>query len=146
VKSFRFSLESALRWRKAQSAQEEEKLKRLLAEQQRLEAEVRAVEAARRTAAREHLSSPNLLGSEIRMMAAYNAGLQAQSAHLRISLVRTMELVRTQQARCLEAERRVELLESLKTKHHDSWRGEADLELELLAAESYLSRRARENA
>jgi hypothetical protein len=146
VKAFRFSLESALRWRKAQSTQEEETLKHLIADQQRLEAELRSIEAARRTAAREHLSSPSLLGFEVRHMAAYSAGLAAQSTRLRMTLVQAAEMVRRQQSRCLEAERRVELLAGLKTKHHDVWRREADLELDLLAAESYLSRRVRENS
>ena len=50
-----------------------------------------------------------------------------------------------QQAVCREAERQVELLETLKEKRQAAWQREVDLELESLANESYLAKRARES-
>jgi GTP-sensing pleiotropic transcriptional regulator CodY len=144
MKAFRFSLESALQWRKAQQTQEEEKLNRLVTEEQLIEAELRALEAAQRSAARTQLDASALSGSDFRAISAYLLGLQGQVVQSRMSLSQAGERLRKQQSVCVEAQRRVELIESLKAKRRSSWQREADHQIELLAAESYLSKRIRE--
>ena len=78
MKSFKFSLESALRWRKTILVTEQEKLQRVLADYQRLEADLRAAEAAKRGVVRTQLESPTVSGADFRHIATYLVGLQAK--------------------------------------------------------------------
>jgi flagellar export protein FliJ len=145
VKSFKFSLESALSWRKTALLTEQEKLQRVLSDHQRLEADLRAADAAKRGAVRTQLDSPSLSGADFRMIASYLVGLQAKHAQLQLALAQSSQKVQWQRAICLEAERQFELLQTLKDKRQATWQHEADLELESIANDSYLARRAREN-
>ena len=145
MKSFKFSLESALRWRKTALLAEQEKLQRVLSDHQRLEADLRAVEAAKRGIVRTQLESPSISGADFRMIASYLVGLKAKHAQLQLAIAQTLQKVQRQRAICLEAERQVELLVTLKDKRQATWQREMDLELESLANDSYLARRAREN-
>jgi hypothetical protein len=144
VKSFKFPLESALRWRKSMLLAEQEKLQRALMNNQRLEAEVRAVEAAKRGAVRTQLDSPTLAGSDFRFMSAYLVGLQSKHVQLQFAFTQSSQQVQRQRAACSEAEQRVDLLNTLKVKRHDEWQRVVDAELELLATESYLAKRSRD--
>jgi flagellar biosynthesis chaperone FliJ len=144
VKSFKFTLEPVLRWRTAELAAEQEKLQRLMAAHHRLEEDLRALAAARRGAVRTGLDSQVLSGFDFRSVAAYLVGLDAQHARLQLALKQSTEDLQRQQAVCLQLERRTELLETLKSKRQDFWQREADLQLETLAAESHLARRARD--
>ena len=78
------------------------------------------------------------------MIAAYLVGLKAKHAQLQVAIAQSLKNVQQQQAVCLDAERQVELLETLKRKRHSVWQRETELELEMLANESYLAKRARE--
>jgi flagellar biosynthesis chaperone FliJ len=144
VKSFKFPLESALRWRKSMLTAEQEKLQRALVTHQRLQAEVRAIEAAKRGAVRSQLHSRALAGSDFRFMSAYLVGLQAKHVDLQLALTQSSQQVQRQQAACREAEQRVELLGTLKDKRHHEWKREVEAEVELLATESYLAKRSRD--
>ena len=144
MKAFRFTLEPALRWRSALHAQEEEKLKRLLANLKALERQLLDVQTAKRDATRTSFGSEPVMGSDFQIVARYLLGLQSRQNELRVALAETTREVQTQKAKCLEAQRHVELLSSLRDKRFQTWRREQELELESLAAEAYLAKRARE--
>ena len=145
MKSFKFSLESALSWRKTALVAEQEKLQRVLFDHHRLEADLRAAESAKRGVVRTQLESTTISGADFRMIASYLVGLQAKHAQLQLASAESLQKVQRQRAICLEAERQVELLQTLKDKRHATWQREVDLELESLANDSYLAKRAREN-
>ena len=144
MRSFQFSLEPVLRWRKTQHAQEEEKLKRLVAYRCRLEQELHAVELSRREAASSQIASSQTTGSDFQVLAKFLVGLKARHASLTQALHESSANIQKQQTVCLEAQRRVELLESLRSKRLQTWRYQQDCELESLAADAYLAKRARE--
>jgi flagellar biosynthesis chaperone FliJ len=140
VRSFQFPLESVLRWRKTQHAQEEEKLNRLVAHRQKLEQDLRDVDLARRQSSSSQLAT----GSDFQVLAKFLIGLKAKQAQLVEALKESAVAIQRQQATCIEAHRRVELLESLRSKRLQTWQYEHDCELESLAADAYLAKRTRE--
>lgn len=144
MQSFRFPFDSVLRWRKLQEAQEEEKLQRLVANRTRLEQEVREVESARLSATGSQGQTNEMTGSDFQVLAKFLVGLKARHASLTQALLDLAAGIQRQQAACREAQKRVELLESLRSKRLEEWQHRHDCELELIAADAYLAKFSRE--
>ncbi len=144
MRAFRFSLESVLRLRQTQWKLEEEKLRKLLAEKQHIEAQIVAVQDAKRQATQTQVDASTTSGAEFQAVARYLVGLQARHSRLTALLREVNTEANRQREIALDAQRKVELLESLKDKRHQEWKRELDAETEALAADIYLSKRARE--
>ena len=144
MQSFRFPLDSVLRWRKSQEAQEVEKLQRLVANRTRLEQELHEVERARLAATGSQVQANGMTGSDFQLLAKFLVGLKARHASLSHALSELVAGIQRQQAACQEAQKRVELLESLRSKRFQVWQHQHDHELELIAADAYLAKFSRE--
>jgi flagellar export protein FliJ len=144
LQAFRFSLEPVLRWRQAQFRDEENKLRQAIADQTRLREKIVELERSREDAVRQSVVPVALDGAEFQILAKYLTGSKLLRAKLESAYADLGQTIARQQALCLQAQQRVELLESLKTKAHAAWLRGLDLELETMAAESYLAKRIRE--
>jgi flagellar export protein FliJ len=143
MKSFRFSLDTALHWRETQLQLEDEKLSRLFAELERLQSRKAENEQARRAASKSQLQRGELPGSDYRAFGAYLVGLDFKADLLRAEVTTCSQRIEQQQSACIAARRAVKLLELLKEKQRKLWQREADLALETAATESHLARRVR---
>ena len=136
---FRFPLEKVLRWRSAQLAAEEAKLKRLLQEQLQLQSLVSDIgaEKARLISSLEKL--PDLRGGDLQAAGAYSVVLNRHSEKIAQQLARCEKDLAVRKKKYQEAQQRVQLLEELKKRRLENWRVDEMHQLETLAAESYLA-------
>lgn len=139
MKRFEFPLATALRWRVLQKSQEEDKLVRLNASRDALQAKLRAIDDERSGTLVREACNMFVTGSELRQLGSYLVGLETQRLITQNQLAVVERTIADQRIRCMDAGRAEELLVSLRRKKLKEWRYKADLELETLAAESYLA-------
>ena len=133
-----------LRWRQTQFSEEENKLRRLLADQARVREKIAELERNRENAVRHSVGPAAIDGADFQNIAKFLTGSKVLRAKLEAAYTDLEQTVARQRTVCLQAQQRVELLESLKTKAHAAWQHGFDLELETMAAEAYLAKRIRE--
>lgn len=140
MKSFRFRLESVLRYRTTLATIEEGKLalsrKQLDEATQNLE----ALRRSNRSIEQEVLSAQSVTGADLKALGAWQLEMKRQTQsslqaveEARIAFQQQMETVRL-------ARRQVRLLEKLRQRRLEEWQEGFDRELEELAASSFLSR------
>jgi hypothetical protein len=138
--TFKFRLESVLRWRQSKLEMEQFALSRLATERARWDQVLAELETSRAHADRLVLSSETLHGRDLQAMVRYKelVGKQKQMAlNRRDECDRKME---QQRERLLQARRDFRLLEKLRQARRAEWESAVDREFEALAAESYLAR------
>ncbi len=144
MKRFEFRLQSVLDWRAHQLDLEKSRLQTLLAELAALDAALDRIAAETREGEREAMAS-----GDAQELAALGPFRDHQARERGRVLSRRSDCerrVREQRESVLEAERGVRLLEHLRDRKLADWNAEAAKELEGVAAESFLSRWAREKA
>lgn len=139
MKKFEFRLDSALRWRTTQLQLERVKLQGLLAEQARLNRDLKALQDERNDAVSGLQSLPKLEAFDLRSLSAYLVGAEIRGNQLREQLAKRTALVQKQQARVVDAELQVKLLDKLKDKKRSTWQAEYERDLEANAAEAWLA-------
>ena len=139
MKKFEFKLDSALRWRTTQLQLERAKLQSLLAEQNRISRDLKALLEERSGAVGGLQSLPKLEAFDLRSLSAYLVGADLRANHLHEQLAKRTALVQKQQARVVQAELQVKLLEKLKDKKKSAWQIEYEKDVELNAAEAWLA-------
>jgi flagellar protein FliJ len=139
MQKFRFRLDSVLRLRSLRLSQEKDKLGRFIAEAQRLEKAVEALDAERAAAIEFVKKEPGTGNTELRALAAYLLGYDARVEKLKKSLEAAQLRVAEQRQRVIVADRDERLLLKLREKRKAEWRAAADHELEILAQESWNS-------
>jgi len=137
--SFHFRLERVLRLRQTQLAIEEAKQKKLLQEQVKLQTFGAQVGVEKTRLSTSLGTLPDMRGEDLRAMTAYSLRLKKFAENLAAQVARCERDLAAQRKKCREAERRVRLLEELKTRKAADWRYEQDHELEVLASEAYLA-------
>lgn len=138
--TFKFRLESVLRWRQSKLEMEQFALSRLATERARWDHVLAELETSRAHADRLVLSSESVHGRDLQAMVRYKemVGKQKQMAlNRREECDRKME---QQRERLLQARRDFRLLEKLRQARRAEWESAVDREFEALAAESYLAR------
>ena len=138
--TFKFRLESVLRWRQSKLEMEQFALSRLATERARWDHVLAELETSRAHADRLVLSSESVHGRDLQAMVRYKemVGKQKQMAlNRREECDRKME---QQRERLLQARREFRLLEKLRQARRAEWESAVDREFEALAAESYLAR------
>ena len=138
--TFKFRLESVMRWRKSKLEVEQFTLSRLAVERARWDHVLAELETSRAHADRLVLSSESVHGRDLQAMVRYKEliGKQKQMALSRCAECdRKME---QQRERLLQARREFRLLEKLRHVRRTEWEAAVDREFEMLAAESYLAR------
>ena len=140
MQNFQFRLERILNWRRKEFEAEEARLGILVAERKRLEA-----------ARCEILSAWDRAGTKLLAMGRVDGGDLAALGGFRVRLQRDLEAnarerreaaerLAGQQARVMEAHRRVRLLEKLRHRKLEEWRVAWNREIENFASEAFLAR------
>jgi flagellar FliJ protein len=142
MKRFEFRLERVLEWRQTQLDIELAGLGRLVAEAQAIDRRRADLEAERAAAERSLVSMATVEADELASLDAF----RSWATHERERLIRQRAewegKIGEQRQRVLEARRKRRLLEILKEKRKAEWTAEFDREMESLAGELYLARRA----
>jgi flagellar export protein FliJ len=140
VKAFRFPLDRALHIRRAQLEIEQAKHQRLLRDREQLELNVMKIQTETAAARNAIATQALLVPGEISTMPDYLRS--TKQSLLKLDQTRQELVKKTQEHRrqLLEAERRVKLLEKLRTKRLGAWEIETQKEQETFAADAYLAR------
>lgn len=146
MRRFVFRLESVLRWRRSRFELEQNRLRELAAERDRIRLRLRRLEEQRRRLEGELLASGTLSGAELAALEAWRLRQRVERARCEQALAEAERRVEAQREQALEARRRLRLLERLKERRYAEWQTEADREAEALAAECHLARRGRGGA
>ena len=142
MKRFEFRLSRVLDFRREQAELERSRLQGLLAQVQRIDDEKESLQNQSAEARYQITESASVSGEELCALSGFERHIRNRTALLDQVRQETQLHVRRQQAIVIEAERKVTLLLKLRQRKLTSWTLEEQKELEALAAESYLSRRA----
>jgi flagellar export protein FliJ len=146
MKSFEFRLERVLRWRAAQLTSEEAKLRRLIEEHARIAEKVHQLRAEKFKTEGGAASLASLHGNDLATLQGYRFHVANEEKRLREALNRKEQELAVQQRSYREAKQRLRLLEELRNRRLSTWRHEWGKEIEEVAAESFMARRARDRA
>ena len=138
--TFKFRLESVLRWRQSTLEMEQFALSRLAAELVRWDQVLAELEISRQRADRLLVSSESIRGRDLQAAVRYKDLVAGQK---RLAVQHRAECERKlveQRQRLLQARRDFRLLEKLRQVRRAEWESAVDREFEALAAESYLAR------
>lgn len=136
---FRFRLERVLEWRRTERDVEDQRLRQIHAELERLQGEQARLQAARVTAEMEVLRAGPVEARELVALAAYRRRLEQDRQRVLEQSRECRARADAQRARCLEADRRCRLLEKLRARKLAEHLLAGDREQETAAAESYLA-------
>ena len=137
MQKFRFRLDSVLRLRALRLAAERDKLGQALAEVSRIEQALAALAAERAAAVEFVKNQPGIGNTELRSLSAYLLTYEGRVADLQKKLEVARLRAAEQRQRVVVADRDERLLLKLKEKQRVEWQAAADLELEILAQESW---------
>jgi flagellar export protein FliJ len=140
MQSFKFRLERILSWRRKEFEAEEARLGVLVAEQKRLEAAQREILAAWDRAGTELLARDHVDGGDLAALGGFRVRLEKDLETNACRRKEAAERLAGQQARVMEAHRRVRLLEKLRHRREEEWRIAWNRELENFAGEAFLAR------
>ncbi len=142
MKRFEFRLERVLEWRHGQLDIELAGLGRLTAEAQAIDRRRGEIEAERASAEKSLMSSATVEAQQLTALDAFRAWVRQESGRLASQRAEWEHKIAEQRRKVLEARRRFRLLERLKERRRAEWDAEFNRELENLAGELYLARRA----
>jgi flagellar export protein FliJ len=145
MRAFEFPLRRALEWRRTQSELEENALRQLAAKLEELALAAVRLDMVKSRAEIAVRQSAAVEASDLWALAAYRQRLIAEMQQLTQQRQEGERQLAAQRQKVMEAQRRFRLLEKLEQRRHAEWRRQADMEMENLAAESFLagwSRRA----
>jgi hypothetical protein len=140
MRSFRFSLEKILSWRRTELQSEEARLAALFAERTRLDAARTEIHAASERAGNRMLEAEAVDGIELESLDGYRRRMDRELIALDRRRAQSGEEILGQRARVVEAHRRVRLLEKLKDRRLGEWRLAWQRETDSLASEAFLAR------
>jgi hypothetical protein len=139
MKSFRFPLDKALEWRRAQLEIEEAQFKRELAALAQLDNLRDALRDAARQADTEIRAREGVTGQDFAALAEFRLHVKTRERDIALQRAEQWKRIAARQAAMLEARRRCRLLERLRDRRLEEWREAENHELEELASESYLA-------
>ncbi len=140
MRSFQFSLDRILSWRRKEFEAEESRLAGLLAERKSLEEARLEMLASWERAGKQLLACSLVDGGDLAALGSYRARLEREIAANDRQGRDAGGRIASQQARVVEAHRRVRLLEKLRRRKWEAWRVEWNRELENFAGEAFLAR------
>ena len=145
MKSFQFRLERVLSWRGKQLTLAEAKAEELLGGLRTADA-ARANVVERRTAAQATVGrSASVSGAALGEFEASRVWAIREEKRLAARMLALQQSVEAQNRCVAEVRRGVKLVERLKERKYESWKAEADHELDELAAESAIAQWRRLN-
>jgi flagellar export protein FliJ len=145
VKRFSFRLEQVLDWRRQQAEIEETKLERLFCELRKAEADQQQAERDRAEAADSVLTGASVTAQDLAALDSYRQHLDRVKRRLEQQHADCLKRIAEQQKHVRESQRQVKLLENLKDRRLHDWEYALQREVDNLAAELHLTRRASSN-
>lgn len=139
MKRFHFPLDRVRRWRQEQAGLEELKLQRWYAQLSALSEERARAESERAVNERNVLGQRSVEARELQALEAYRLRVRAAIGGIERRRAEVTAEIEKQRLRLMEARRRAELLERLKSRMFDDWQAAADHEEETVAGELYLA-------
>ena len=136
MKAFRFQYESALRWRNAQLSLQDARVSAAAAAQTRLHGQLQAIEDALRRSQEEIRAHPT--GESLGAHAAFSRLAARHMAGLQKNLEAAARQLAIELNLRMEARRRAQLLENLKSGHQAHWQADLDREISTFADEQHL--------
>jgi hypothetical protein len=146
MKTFRFPLEKALDWRRAQLELEDARYKQQIAALGGLDRQRAEVEASGIRAEIQVREWSPVVAGDLAALGNFRLRVKAQESEIARHRLEAAQKLAEQQKVMLEARRRCRLLERLKERRLAEWTAERDRELDEIAAESYLARWSRRRA
>ncbi len=140
MKRFSFSLETARRWREAQSIQEEAKYRTLAAAAVAAERRLSSLRASGFEQRRLLVSGPETDGAKLALLHGYTTYVAMSSIRLEAECAKLARELAEQLERLNEARRALELLERIRKKEHAQWRSEMEREIQGMADDAYNAR------
>jgi hypothetical protein len=139
MKAFRFRLAQVLRWRETELQLEE-------AQVEKLRSMLRAAEEARdelpqrlESAHDKVCQAPVVHGSDLAQLERLRVWTLREEQRLVARIAELQRAIRERMPAVNQARQRVRLLERLREKRHESWKFEAEAEIEAAAAESAIA-------
>jgi hypothetical protein len=140
MKRFDFPLERVRRWRSEQASLEELKLQQFRAEVEALAAGRREIQEELCDTERQVLGQASIDPLELESLDSYRFHVRARVRDFEQREVQGEAKVVEQRQKVIEARRRFELLDRMRTNKLGAWRAAAAKEQEDLAAELFLAR------
>jgi hypothetical protein len=140
MKAFRFPLDRALHIRRAQLEQERARHQRLIRQREQLELHATTIQQEAVTARQAIATQTLLLPGEMSTLPDYQRGAKYRLLKLDQERQTLVKKIQEQQRQTVEAERKVKLLEKLRTKRFTAWDTEMQKEQENFAADAHLAR------
>ena len=140
MKPFHFRLEKVLAWRRTELELEQYKMRLLCVELEQIEQSRARLTAERVVAHHEILRARRIDGADLNAHAARLVYFDGQERALLRRRREQEQLIAEAHKRLLEAQRRLRLLEKLKSGRHAQWQIELNREIEAFAAEAHLAR------
>ena len=145
MNAFQFPLQRVLDWRRTQLELEEVQLRRQRSVLVALEARQAQLAASGSDAERQIREWSPVAAGELEALGGFRLRVRDQQRDMAAARVECVQQLDRQEARMLDARRRLRLLERLKERRFSEWRAARDKELEELAAESYLAKWQRQD-
>lgn len=146
MKRFAFRLEQVRRWRHDEEELEEMRLEQLYRELRAIESQQRDLTAEAERGRRAVLEQAAVSAEDLGSLEAVHAYVARMLRRLEAEERQARSRIAAQRAVLLEAHRRFQLLDGLRSKALVAWTAARDHEQEQLAAELYLSKLARKAA
>src|SRR5581483_6555541 len=140
MSNFHFRLERVLRWRRIEAAAEEDKLKRLIADEARIRESIADLQAQKLRLATEVSQYSDASGLDFNCASDYAARLaRERDKAIQLQKSKQSEILKQMEAH-RAARQKQKLLEELRGRRFAEWQQQTTRELDALADESYLSR------
>jgi hypothetical protein len=140
MKRFQFSLEHAMQLRRLRADMERARLEALYAELRQIDVQKRNLEAEESAAHNQVKTQNSVWSQQLIALDRFTHHMGTRKEHLEARRVDFFRQVAEQQVRLVDAERKFELLEKLKTEKKAGWTAAFDREQEELASEVYLAK------
>jgi hypothetical protein len=143
MKRFQFPLERVRLWRQQQAALELAKLEHLAGQLAALKEEKKRIQGERDQSEQKLLQEASVAAVELQALAAYREHVRRRTGQIEQGQRELGFRIEQQRTSVMEAKRRAELLERLKTRRLDEWQMAAQRAEETLATELFLAKRVR---
>jgi hypothetical protein len=139
MKSFRFSLDRVLGWRKTQATLAESKLERLRADLRAIRQEENDVVQRQSQVESETVRSISVFGADLGALESVRRWARSEGCRLAAAAASLETAIAAQDREVVEARRRVLLLERLRERRLAGWKADFERELAELAGESAIA-------
>lgn len=137
---FSFRLERVMDYRRLQRDLAQARLEKIIAARQLLHVKLIENQQAQASSWLSPAVGAQVSPEQLNAAGAHREALKRSAANLKIQASEIEQQIRREQLMVLEAKRKYELLEKLKTRRRNEWQYQFDQQLEEIAGDAYRSR------